>query len=87
MNGTPASSPAIPQPTVIDANQAEITAPTLPATPAPAPATSGVAETDAKIEAWFQKHFHGLGAKLTVEVYNALHAAKEDLLRILGDSQ
>ena len=86
MDTTPASSPAIPQPTVIDANQAEITVGVLPATPAPAPATSGVAETDAKIEAWFQKHFHGLGAQLTVELYNAIHAAKEDLLRILGDA-
>ncbi len=31
------------------------------------------------IEAWFAKHFHGLGPALDVTMYNRLVAAKEDL--------
>jgi hypothetical protein len=34
---------------------------------------------DEKIEIWFAKHFHNLGALLDERVHNILHAAKEDL--------
>jgi hypothetical protein len=31
------------------------------------------------VEAWFAKHFHGLGSMLDERLYNHVHAAKEDL--------
>lgn len=41
--------------------------------------------TDDAVEAWFAAHFHNLGAQLDTEVYNRLHAAKEDLkVRLRG---
>lgn len=40
--------------------------------------------TDAKIERWFAKWFHGHGAKITVELYNHFHAAKEDLKAVFS---
>jgi len=36
-------------------------------------------KTDEKIEIWFAKHFHNLGALLDERMHNILHAAKEDL--------
>jgi hypothetical protein len=44
--------------------------------PATAPASGPL---DATIEAWFAKHFHGLGPMLDERLYNHVHAAKEDL--------
>lgn len=38
------------------------------------------------VEAWFAKHFHGLGPMLDERLYNLVHAAKEDLKSILGDN-
>lgn len=34
---------------------------------------------DAKVEAWFAKHFHGLGSMLDERLYNHIRAAVEDL--------
>jgi hypothetical protein len=34
---------------------------------------------DEKIDIWFAKHFHNLGALLDERMHNLLHAAKEDL--------
>jgi len=39
---------------------------------------------DQLIEQWFARHFQGIGPKLDTELYNLIHAAKEDLKRILG---
>jgi hypothetical protein len=41
------------------------------------------ADVDAAIDAWFAQHFHGLGPMLDTPLYNVLHAAKEDLRRVL----
>lgn len=40
--------------------------------------------TDAIVDEWFAKHFHGLGAKLDEPLFNHLRAAKEDLKSILA---
>jgi len=40
---------------------------------------------DELIEAWFARHFHGLGPRLDTEHYSLVHAAKEDLKRILRE--
>lgn len=50
------------------------------ATPAPVPPSP----TDLVVEDWFQRHFHGMGAQLDERLYNLLHAAKEDLKRVLS---
>lgn len=50
------------------------------APPAPAPAVP----SDAVVESWFAKHFHGMGALIDERTYNLLHAAKEDLKRVLA---
>ena len=42
---------------------------------------------DKQIEEWFAKHFQGLGPKLDSELYNLIHAAKEDLKRILAPTR
>jgi hypothetical protein len=34
---------------------------------------------DEKIEVWFAKHFHNLGALLDERMHNVIQAAKEDL--------
>lgn len=39
---------------------------------------------DEIIEAWFARHFHGLGPRLDTELYNHIYAAKDDLKRILS---
>lgn len=31
------------------------------------------------VEAWYKKHFHGMGNRLELWLLNHLHAAKEDL--------
>jgi hypothetical protein len=41
------------------------------------------AKIDAAIERWFVDHFHGLGPKLSVELYNHVHEAKLALKREL----
>ena len=41
--------------------------------------------TDLVVEDWFQRHFHGMGAHLDERTHNLLHAAKEDLKRVLSD--
>jgi hypothetical protein len=47
--------------------------------PAAAPALSRTEQIDEKIEIWFAKHFHNLGALLDERMHNVIHAAKEDL--------
>jgi hypothetical protein len=46
--------------------------------------------THAVVDAWFSKHFHGLGNGISEELYNRVYAAKDDLKTILaqhaGDS-
>jgi hypothetical protein len=49
------------------------------AAPDPAAAPAAPTPTDEKIEIWFAKHFHNLGALLDERMHNVLHAAKEDL--------
>lgn len=34
---------------------------------------------DEAIDSWFVAHFHNLGARLDVDLFNAFHAAKEEL--------
>jgi hypothetical protein len=47
---------------------------------APDPAAAPVSgPLDATVEAWFAKHFHGLGSMLDERLYNHVQAAKEDL--------
>ena len=46
-------------------------------------ATSAPA-SDAVVDAWFERHFHGLGARLDEFLFNHLRAAKEDLKAILA---
>jgi hypothetical protein len=40
--------------------------------------------TDAIVEEWFAKHFHGLGARVDEFLFNHFRAAKEDLKSILA---
>ena len=37
------------------------------------------APTDAIVDRWFAKYFHGLGVRLETALYNELYAAKDDL--------
>lgn len=46
-----------------------------------APAKSSVEQV---VEDWFRKHFHGLGGSLHEHVYNHVHAAKEELKKLLA---
>ena len=55
-----------------------VAAPTSPFTPPTVP------PSHAAVEAWFAKHFHGLGPMLDTQVYNILYAAKDELLQVLA---
>lgn len=49
-------------------------------TTAPDPAAAPVSgPLDEKVEAWFAKHFNGLGSMLDERLYNHIRAAVEDL--------
>ena len=71
-----------------ETSTAQDSADLAPATPLETPAqaveTAVTTTTDAVVDGWFASHFHNLGPRLDVEIYNILHAAKEDLKRILG---
>jgi hypothetical protein len=60
--------------TKVEVSPFENGAPDPAAARAPAPGPH-----DAKIEAWFAKHFHGLGSMLDERLYNHIRAAVEDL--------
>lgn len=47
------------------------------ASPAATPAAPQAAAD--VVEDWFRKHFFNLGAGISEELYNRIHAAKEDL--------
>jgi hypothetical protein len=36
-------------------------------------------KTDEVVDAWFAKHFHGLGSMLDERLYNHVYTAKNDL--------
>lgn len=37
-----------------------------------------------QLDAWFARHFHGLGPRLETWLYNRLHAAFQELKQLLG---
>ena len=44
-----------------------------------------VAPSDAAgVDAWFEEHFHKAPISQDTQLYNALHAAKEELKKLLG---
>lgn len=54
-----------------------------PAVPSPAsaaaPTPAAPSSIDQKIDQWFAKHFHNLGALLDERMHNVIQTAKEDL--------
>jgi hypothetical protein len=64
-----------------DSNQETALAPATADTPAPDPAT---ARLHAQIDAWFAAHFHNSIVSRDTETFNHVHAAKEDLKRLLS---
>jgi hypothetical protein len=48
------------------------------------PEPAALSKADEAIDAWFVQHFHNLGARLEVDLFNAFHAAKEELKAILA---
>ena len=58
-------------------HQTDDVAPQVPSAPPP-----NQDKTDL-IETWFAQHFHNASVAISTEVYNLIHAAKEELKRIL----
>jgi hypothetical protein len=77
--------PDVNAPTDTDAGEQieqleESSAPAAAVSITPAPLTAG-----AVVEEWFRRHFFNLGAGISEELYNRIHAAKEDLQSSLAD--
>ena len=56
----------------------------IAAAPVAAPSAPATPSVEQLVEDWFRRHFNGLGARLDESLHNALHAAKEDLKKILS---
>lgn len=52
--------------------------------PDPIPEPAAVSKADETIDAWFVQHFHNLGTRLEVDLFNAFHAAKEELKALIA---